>query len=361
MSHYEERLENDLNKIRNRVATMADDVESALKNALHALSTGNNALAYATILGDHPVNRSMREIDRLCHGFIALHLPSAGHLRLISSVIRVNIELERIGDYAVTIAREAVQLSAPPSGNMARELERISSETQLMLHQAISAFKENNAEKAKGTMVMEEQMEHDLDLVYSELMANEDRDAIKNLLAIFVVFTQLKRVADQAKNLCEETVFAVTGDMKSPKVYNILFVDEDNSCQSQMAEAIARKSFPGSGSYSSAGRLPAGAVNSDVTRFLEQHGIDIGGVRPKPLDLTYHELATLHVIISLQGPVRSYFPQIPFHTSALEWDVGSLPAGVEEAEATRHLEEMYREIAVHVRDLMETLRGPGAP
>ena len=98
-------------------------------------------------------------------------------------------------------------------------------------------------------MVLEEQMENNLDIVYAELMANDDREAVKNVLAMFAVFTQLKRVADQAKNVCEETVFAATGDTKTPKIYNILFLDEDNSCLSQMAAAIARKNFPGSGVY----------------------------------------------------------------------------------------------------------------
>ncbi|MGB5425269.1 MAG: phosphate signaling complex protein PhoU, partial [Gammaproteobacteria bacterium] len=252
MSHYEERLERDLLDIREQVATMAALVETATKNAMHALQTGNDKLASATVLEDHVINRSMRRIDQLCHKFIALHLPSAGPLRMMSSVIRANIELERIGDYAVTIARESLQLSSPPSGPMARELERVGSETLLMLSQSIKAFNELNPEMAKGTMIMEEQMENDLDIIYSELMANDERDAVKNLLAMFAVFTQLKRVADQAKNLCEETVFAVTGSTKAPKIYNILFLDEDNSCQSQIAEAIARKNFPDSGRFISA-------------------------------------------------------------------------------------------------------------
>ena len=286
MSHYEERLERDMGEIRGRIADMAVKVQQGLVDAMHALQTGNNKLAYATVLADHSINRDMREIDRLCHSFIALHLPSAGHLRLLSSIIRANIELERIGDYAAIICRESAQLSSPPSGALTRELERMASATELMLRQAVTAFNTLNAEMARSTMIMEEQMEHDLDLVYAELMANDNRDAVKNLLAIFVVLTQLKRVADQAKNLCEETVFAVTGDTKAPKVYNILFIDEDNSCQSRMAEAIARKNFPGSGSYSSGGREPAAALDEQMAAFLGQHGVDVEDVSPVPIDMS---------------------------------------------------------------------------
>jgi phosphate transport system protein len=361
MSHYEERLENDLIRIRNSVADMAAKVETAVKNAMHALQTGNHKLAAATILADHPINRTMRRIDQLAHSFIALHLPSAGHLRMLSSVIRANIELERIGDYAVTIARESLQLSSPPGGPLAAELDRVGSETRLMLRQSIEALNELNADKARATMVMEEQMENDLDLIYAELMANDQRDAVKNLLTVFAVFTQLKRVADQAKNLCEETVFAVTGNMKAPKVYNILFVDEDNSCQSQMAVAIARKNFPGSGSYTSGGRQPAARLNAAMTAFLERHGVSLEGVTPARLDLTPLELTRQHVIVSLQGPVASYFDQVPFHTTPLEWDIAPAPAQDDSAAVEAWLEEIYRDMAVQIRDLMELLRGEGAP
>jgi phosphate transport system protein len=361
MTHYEERLEKDLANIRGQVAAMAGLVETAVHNAMHALQTGNVKLAAATVLGDHPINRMMRTIDAVCHKFIALHLPSAGHLRLLSSVIRANIELERIGDYAATISREALQLSEPPSGPMALELERLGNDTQVMLQQAIEAFNELNAEKARATMVLEEHMEHNLDIIYAELMANDDREAVKSLLAMFAVFTQLKRVADQAKNLCEETVFAATGDTKAPKVYNVLFVDEDNSCLGPMATAIAHKNYPGSGVYTSAAREPASMLNSTMVKFLEDRGISLEGAKPCPIDITPLELTTQHVIVSLQGPVSNYFGQIPFHTTPLEWDVGPAPDSNDPSEANRQLEEIYREIALQVRDLMETLRGEDAP
>src|SRR6056300_1407039 len=103
MSHLEQRLEHDLNEIRDHIATMSTSVERALQGAFRALHEADDKLAFTTILSDLPINRMMRKIDRMCHAFIAVHLPSAGHLRFISSVICANIILERIGDYAVTI------------------------------------------------------------------------------------------------------------------------------------------------------------------------------------------------------------------------------------------------------------------
>ena len=77
MSQYEERLETDLKQIRERVAEMSGMVEEAVNKSFHAVRTGNLTLSRATILEDHHVNTLMREIDQLCHGFIARHLPSS--------------------------------------------------------------------------------------------------------------------------------------------------------------------------------------------------------------------------------------------------------------------------------------------
>jgi phosphate transport system protein len=357
MSQLEERLERDLNNIHDRVAKMGEQVQEAVKNAVYAIQTGNTKLAYSTVLNDNPINRCMREIDKICHRFFAIHIPTGGHLRLLSSVIRANIELERIGDYAVTIAREAAQLSEPPSGVIGRELERVANETMLMLRQSIKAFTELNADMAKSTMVMASELEHNLDAVYMEMMSNDERDKVEEIVAIFVIFNQLKRVADQSKNLCEETVFAVTGETKAPKVFNIMFIDEDNSCHSQLAEAIARNNYPQSGNYRSAGRREAGSINSDLRTFMENRGIEFSHAQMTSIEeLTAKEISDQDVIISLQGNISSYLPHIPFHTSVLEWDLGEVP----DKENSHEYETLYHQLAILIKDLMELLRGEGA-
>lgn len=351
MSHLEVRQEKDLNKIREHMITQAELVSKAVENAVHAIQTGDKVLAWNTVLQDNPINRHMREIDRLCHSFIAVHLPSAGPLRLLSSIIRANVELERIGDYAATMAREAVQMSTPPRGSMARELERVAGETLLMLRQSEKAFKELNAELARGTMGIAEQLEHNMDTVYEELMANTHREQVKDVLAIFVIFTQLKRVADLAKNLCEHTVFAQTGQQKSPKTYNILFLDRNNDRLGPLARAIGANSFPGSSHCTTAGTAPAGGLSQDLQDFLNSRGLSAADRGPRPLsDVTHLELADVHLIVCLEGEINDYLDSVPFHTSVQQWDLGE----------TLDMEGLYRELALRIRDLMELLRGEGA-
>ena len=354
MLHLEKRLENDLTAIRDRIAEQASKVETAVVDALQALQTGNKQRAYTTILNDYPINRASREIDRLCHRFIAVHLPSGAHLRLLSAVIRVNIELERVGDYAVTIAREGVQLRSTPADAMGRELERMASETLLMFKQATRAFNELNAELARSTMVMSDAMEYNLSNVYQEIADTTAVTDIKDKLALFVVFNQLKRVADQAKNLCENAVFAAIGAEKSPKVFNILFVDQDNSSLSQLAEAIARKNYPEIANFRSAGQIAADSLNPDLVGFLSQRGMYVDDLRPEAInDLSARDIANQDVIVCLQDNINRYLDEVPFHTSVLYWEIEqeSGPGDQEE------MEKLYRSLALQIKDMMDLLRG----
>ncbi len=362
MSHYEQRLQQDLDAIRKRVAVVAAAVEAAIKDSVHALLTGNRQQANAIILGDAAINRQVYAIDRLCHAFIARHLPSAGHLRLMSGIIHANIELERIGDYAVTIARESVQLPAPPEKDAAREIELFSQETQHMLHQAIDAFNAGNAEQARATKGMADQIEHSFDNIFQHLAGRcrEHAGAAKATFALFVVFNMLERVSDQAKNICEETLFIVSGESKPDKVYRILFLDPANDCSSQMAEAIARRQFSNSGIYRSAGRQAAAELNPAMAEFMSAHGFDFGSVRPRTLDAVHGELSEEDIIISLQGMIGDYVEELPFHTTALEWDVGGILSGMDSEQTEKALEEMYRRISVKLHELMTILRGEEA-
>ena len=363
MKHLEERLQTDFNIIKTALKNVASMVEESIKNAVNALITHNEKMACNVILGDGPINRAVREMDQLCHSFIATHLPCASDLRYISSVMRTGIGLERIGDYAVTICRESVQLSQPLSDEVIHELQRLATTSLRMLNLSLHAFHENDSEMAKNTMGMADQVERTFDDVFTNLVVERGQDpqTLKDLFVLFVVFISIERVSDQAKNICENTVFASKGEMKAPKMYRVLFLDEDNVVQSQLAEAIAKKIYSTSGIYSSAGRLPKEDLSPTLLTFMHQHGLGTYIGSPKPINFTLEELSKFHVIVSLSGAVKSYIPQVPFHTVAIEWDVGEIAfSELDELQIQHRLEEMYRNIALHVRDLMTILRGEGA-
>lgn len=355
MSHLEERLEHDLNEIRDHIASMGADVEQALEGAFSALETADDKLAFKTILSDLPINRHMRQIDRMCHAFIAVHLPSAGHLRLISSVIRANIILERIGDYAVTISREAVQLGDVPEGYMSSELKKVSGEVIAVLSEAISSFNSSNAERAQHAITMARQIEHEMDGIYASLLECGDAEGGcgRNTMIYLILFMQLKRVADQAKNLAEEAVFVETGETKQPKVYRILFLDEDNSCLGPMCALIADKAFHDMGQFTTAGVQPADGLDSNMVAFMQDRGFNLASTTPRKLDTSREALSEFHVIVGLNQKVMKTVDKIPFRTSALNWMKFEVPAD-DDAGAW---EALYRNLALQIRELMELMRG----
>ena len=354
MSHLEERLEHDLNEIRDHIANMGASVEQELHNAFHALHTADEKLAFTTILSDLPINRLMRKIDRLCHAFIAVHLPSAGHLRFISGVMRGNIILERIGDYAVTIAREAVQLGDVPDGYMSAELKSISDESMAVLSESISAFNSSNAERARDAIALAKKVENEMDGIYAELLeSTENGGCTRSTIIYLIIFSQLKRIADQAKNLAEEAIFVETGQAKQPKVYRILFLDEDNSCLGPMAELIARNIYPDAGEYSSAGVHPADSLNNGMVAFMQERGFDLSGMKPQKLDRSREALAQYHVIVGLHKKVLKTVVKIPFRTSALNWKDVRVP----QDQNSEAWESLHKTLALHIRELLTLLRG----
>lgn len=362
MSHYEERLQQDLDKIHHRIDAIGATVKDAMEKAIRAFLTGDRALASEIILGDRRVNREVQEVDRLCHAFIVRHLPSAGPLRFVSSVIRLDVELERIGDYAVTVSRETVQLSEKPPGKLVQDIELISHQAIEVLDQALLAFKEDNADLAKGTLAMADQVKATFQRAYTDLLTagKKQKREVEDLFALLVVLTSIGRVGDQAKNICEQVIFAITGEVKPERVYRILFVDSGDDGLSQIAAAFARRAFPESGEYDSAGWEPAEKMDRQSLQFLDGKGFETREIAPKPIPELHDELAGFHIVIGLEPGVRDRLPTIPFRTVVLEWDVGGYEPDLDHERSQAMLEDAFREIKHKMRELMETLRGDEA-
>lgn len=358
MSHYEERLQADLGELRARILAQGRAVLDALHAAGRALLNADTELGSLTVLRDNPINRETRSLDQACHAFVARHVPSAGHLRFVSAVMRMNQVLERIGDYAVTICREAVQLHERPPEAIVPDIEELASNAHRALEQALQAFAERDADLAHETAALTRRRGRKFHHVFTDLLqvGDERTRSMEDLFGLLTVLNCLERVEDQARNLCEDTIFYLTGQMKQPKVYSVLFVDEKGDRWSPMAAAIAQKAFPESGVYTSAGWDPAPAFDEQVMAFLGERGYAVPEGAPLKLSTDHDAVRDLHVLVSLQGDVRSRFPDPPFHTVILSWDaVHDRDRTDEEA-----LESDLKRIAHETRELMELLRGEGA-
>ncbi len=360
MSHYEERLENDLAKVRASIDDLSALVLEALRNAVRAVLESNKELAHQTVIGDHPINRDSRDIDRLCHAFIARHLPSAGHLRLMSSVIRTNVALERIGDYAVTISREALLLSEPPPDRVAQQMQTLADRSLQVLEDSVAAFRDGNAEAARTLMTIPAQLESGMDDIYERLIDKAKKRQMRETVAEFVILSLLKRVADQAKNICDQTVFSAAGEIKEAKHFQILFVDRKNDGLSRMAEAIGAKRFSEYASFTSAGSDPADEVDPQLIAFLDQHGVEVDPSAPRGTGELQDRMQLFDIIIRVGKMDGKVLEHLPFHTSAFRWETTEVDDDADEQEKKKVLEDNYRFLSLQIEDLMQVIAGTDA-
>ncbi len=361
MSHYEERLEHDISQIRQKTAELTAKVEKSIKDAVQALLAGNTSLSYETIIRDNIINRDNEAIAKKCYAFIARHLPSAGHLRWVSSILHVCVFLERIGDQAVAISKVAVQLTAPLDITMTRHVERLEEESTHILHQAMIAFIDENIELAKSTKLLDTQVDHTFQNAYEDLSNEKNKDnwKIKDLLGMLSVCYSLERVSDLSKNICEKTIFTVSGQTKIRKPVKILFLAESNNYLVQMAEAIGHKSFTECGRFASGGKLDDSETDSQFARFMNESGLDSMHGNYNIIEML-PRLDEFSVIISLQGEVSSYISAIPFNVVCLDWDVGIPLSEIPEEAKTEKLKETFRLLVDKIYKLLEIMRGEEA-
>lgn len=352
VSHYEERLQKDLAWIQDLVAIVGNNVEEALVNSVKAILSQDKDLAAEVVIGDYLVNRQTRELDRLCHAFVARHLPQAGHLRYVSSVLRLDIALERIGDYATTISRTAMQLSTAAPPVVQRDIEMMCEHARHMLHNALRSFLTRDVALATTTLHSAAQFADHFDKVFADLVREGDQHTrpANDLFSLMATFNRLERVIHQAKNICEETVFVGTGRLKGEKEFRLLFVDERNDGPSQLAEHFTRKAFPQSGQYRSAGWEPAEEIDPAYLALARKVGLDLSSAWPAPLSTLREQLDDYQFVIGLAPDSRERLGKVPFHTTVLVWDLGD----------TRDPEAVYRNMTPLIRGLLEKLRGEQA-
>ena len=224
-------------------------------------------------------------------------------------------------------------------------------QSRKMYRQAIEAWVDQNAELARGTKAMAGSVDDLHDIAWKELLElgrTPDGPSLRRLFALLIVFSNLERVSDQAKNICEEAIFAATGETKPAKRYQVLFVDEGNDGASVLAQALAQKAFPESGSYRSAGWNASPSHSPAMLTFLEGLGLEPATPAPVPLSEVLPDLRKTHVVVSLAGNPRPHLGIVPFNTILLEWSVPT-----DRVQAREHLAE-------EIRKLMEKLRGEGA-
>lgn len=352
-NYYQERMEADLREILAKVRTVSDLVEDQVEQAIRALLQVDRSLAARVVLGDRQVNRRIKQIDSLCHAFVVRHAPSERYLRRASAVLRLDVALERIGDYADSIGREVGRLSGPPPDSVAADFQRMTERARESLSRALRAFHEDDAELARERYEADEAFERTM---AGLLRAGEARERpLDDIFGFKHVLHLLMRIFEQSDNIREQTLFALFGETPGPRVFRVLFVDERNDGASMMAEAYARRRYPASARYSSAGLAPASAPNDEVVRFLSGRGVEGPEGTPRSLRSVVPPEGHFHVVVLMFSNGAASLPPVPFRTTLVRWDLG-MPSTPDSGS----VDALYARVTARVDDLMVKLAGPDA-
>jgi len=359
--HYEQSVERDLGRIRRKLAEMSALAQRALKDCIKALMENNRQLAYGVILRDQFIDELEKEIDRLALEFLVRQQPVAGLLRFAYATIKVNLELERVGDYAESMARQTLKLGSQKVTYPKERFVEMAYTVIPMVEDAVQAFIEQNAELARKVIEREDAVDLLKRQLNQELVQQfrAGQLTFEALNPLMMIARRLERVSDQARNISMEVLYLCTGEYaKHPgaEAIRVLFVDEHNACRSLMAEAIASRMNLPRFIFSSAGLDPLPA-SQDTVNFLKEKGMDVSGHSPKALNQVPN-LDHYHVIVALSPEVRRAFPQKPRKVVFLDWTVPD-PSVVEggEAEKRAAYEQVYNYISEHLKDLVAAIIG----
>lgn len=356
VKRYEARLEQDLKSIRDGVSRIGATVQDNLWDAVLSLTRFDRKRANHTILRDRLVNRATEALDHECHVFVVRHLPSAGHLRFVSAVMRANVALERIGDYAVTICRETLQLSKPLPEDVVKELDKLGAQVASTVRSATESFVDRDVEGARAGLGMARQVEVRYKKVYRRLRALGESKELStgDLFSLLIASRVLKRASDQAENLCEQTQFAVTGEAKEEKRYRLLFIDRDSSI-AKMVEIFAEDAFPATGLFESASVEPAEAYAPEMVEFLERRGSEVDDTPTSVEHRMEQAERHYHVIVGLDVDPVDYIEHVPFRSVVLRWDLAEALEQAAAADPGERYTIIHRAIADEVSGLMQEL------
>ena len=205
-----------LREIQDEILVMGSMVGKAILRSVEALKGRDINLAQHIIDDDQGINKKRFEIEERCIELIATQQPMATDLRIIAAILNIITEIERIGDYAVGIARIVILIGGEPPLKPLVDIPLMAEKTTDMLNRSLDAFIHRNAEAAKKIAKEDDMIDNLYDQVFRELLIimAEDPKTITRATRLIWTAHNLERAADRVTNICERVVFIVTGKME---------------------------------------------------------------------------------------------------------------------------------------------------
>lgn len=212
--HISGQFNNELETLKNDILAMGGLVESQLTLAMAALLEKNSAKALEVIANDRLVNELERRIDQECARILARRQPAASDLRLVLAVLKINLDLERVGDEAATIARQArVIVESSDSGSQFVQLRQLARPVMRTLRQSLDALARSDV----GLALQVVREDASLDSLYAEAMQalikhmQDAPQSISTVVKELWALKALERIGDHASNVGEQVIYMVKG------------------------------------------------------------------------------------------------------------------------------------------------------
>ena len=207
--HFDEELE----ALKKNVLKMASMVDDAVHKSVESLVDMDVEMVEKLIEDDQIIDLLEVEIDRQCLELLAKRQPMAVDLRFITSLQKINNDLERIGDLAINVAHASIYLAKHPPLKPLVDIPKMEEETRKMLRQAISAIVEKNSAAARQICLKDSEIDSLYVQVFREILTYmmEDNNNIKRGIRLILVAKHIERMADHVTNIAEDVVYMLEG------------------------------------------------------------------------------------------------------------------------------------------------------
>jgi len=210
----ERRFDRDLQTLRERLLAMGGLAETMIHKGVKALVDRDEALVQAVLAHEEEMDLLCIEIDDRCFTLLALRQPMASDLRFLVAGIKINSDLERIGDQAVSISLRARTLITQPLVKPLIDIPRMAQLAQGMVRKSLDAFVQRDAELARSVIEEDDEVDNLRDQVFRELLTYMmgDPATVPRALNLILISRHLERIADHATNIAEDVIYIVRGE-----------------------------------------------------------------------------------------------------------------------------------------------------
>ena len=206
--HFQEELQS----LQERLLAMGGLAEERVREAIRSLLDRDLELVERVLVGDEPINELHIEIDDRCFKLLALHQPMAADLRAIVAAVKINTDLERVGDLAVNIAEAAKRYLEHPPVKPLIDIPRMADIAQGMLRDALDAFVRRDVTLAESVIAEDDRLDELKTQIFRELLTYmlSEPSTIEPSLDLVLISRHLERIGDHATNIAEDVIFMVS-------------------------------------------------------------------------------------------------------------------------------------------------------